>query len=46
MPRAIEHTAIQVIVTVLPERVAPSTSVCVPPAGPPSGIVTARPFSS
>ena len=44
MPCSIARTAIQVIVTVLPEPVAPTTSVCVPPVAPPSGIVTARPF--
>ena len=46
MPCSIARTDVQVIVTVLPERVAPSTSVCVPPVGPPSGIETRRPLSS
>ena len=46
MPCSTARTAVQVIVTVLPEPAAPRTSVCVPPVGPPSGIETGRPCSS
>ena len=46
MPCSIARTAIQVCVTVLPEPVAPTTSVCAPPLEPPNGIDTARRLSS
>ncbi len=46
MPAAIAATAIRVWVTVLPDPVAPTTSVWVPPVSPPKGTVTLRQRSS
>ena len=46
MPSVIAATAIRDWVTVLPEPVAPTTSVWAPPPGPPNGTITRRQRSS